>query len=99
MIKVLFFFLFWSQIALGEEIYLVPDCQDIHEVFMTWPWLGKVGAAVIASMGTLRGVAELLLRFAPASKYGKIAHVIATAIGAFGIGTPKGPKCKEEKAS
>jgi hypothetical protein len=86
----LIFFL-GSTIALGQEISAIPNCTQVNEVFMTVPWFGKVTAAVVSGMGGIRVLAEVLLRLAPASRYGMIATEVAGVIGLFGIGTPKGP--------
>jgi hypothetical protein len=83
-----------SSIAFGQDadISALPDCNQVNEVFMTTPWFGKVTAAVLSGMGGLRLLAELLMRIAPATKYGIAATQVASVIGLFGIGTPKGPK-------
>lgn len=92
-----------SSIAFGQEftqelqLGVPPDCMDIQQVDMTWPWFGKVMSAFIAGMATLRGVAEVLLHVAPKSKNVKLVLAAAKVIGAFGIGAPKGPKCKKAK--
>lgn len=87
-----FFFLFacmllaTAGIALGAETSALPDCLDVHEVFMTWPWFGKVIGAVAGSMGTIHVVTGFLLKM-PFVQANPTLLTILKVVSALGFNT------------
>lgn len=87
-----------SSIALGQAVDtpIMPDCQDVHAVFLTWPWFGKITAAVMGGMAALHPFAEQLLQLSlflagkpGMEKAAKLLWGVAKVAGLFAIGTPK----------